>query len=98
VAVGDVLRSVLQKMAGSSELRQAEAIVAWELVVGAAVAARTQAERLEGGTLYVRVASSAYANELQMCKQDILRKLGPRVGGAPVTDLRFHVGTLKKTT
>lgn len=92
VKVGGLIRDVLERMAGPDRVREAEAVLAWEQVVGPTVAARTEAERVVGGTLIVRVASSAYANELAMCKRDILAKLAAHVGGAPITDLRFHVG------
>jgi predicted nucleic acid-binding Zn ribbon protein len=91
-AIGVRVRHVLQDLIGSAKVRECEAILAWQEVVGEAVARRTRAERLRGGTLHVRVATSAFANELSMMKPEILARLRPRVGGQPITDVRYTVG------
>lgn len=94
VAVAGLVHKVLEGMMGPERLREAEAVLAWPKAVGARVAARTEAERLVGDVLVVRVATAAYANELVMLKRMILEKLAPAVSGEPVREIRFYVGTL----
>ncbi len=66
----------------------------WEEAVGSRVARRTQPLRLERGVLYVRVANSAWANELSLLADDILAQLSAR--DLTVETLRFSVGTISR--
>lgn len=66
----------------------------WDEAVGTRIARRAQPIRLERGVLYVRVATSAWANELSMLADDILAQLMAR--NVAATSLRFSVGPIKK--
>ena len=62
----------------------------WDRVVGPRIAARSEPYRLERGILLVRVASSAWANELSLLCDPIVEQL--RGQGIAVTGVRFVVG------
>jgi hypothetical protein len=62
----------------------------WDRVVGPRIAARSEPDRLERGILLVRVASSAWANELSLLSEPIVEQL--RAQGIDVTAVRFVVG------
>lgn len=64
----------------------------WEAAVGTRIAVRAEPVRLEKGVLYVRVANSAWANELALLTTDILTQLRSR--GVRAEALRFSVGPL----
>lgn len=64
----------------------------WEGAVGTRIARRAEPVRLHKGVLYVRVSSSAWANELALLAGDILCQLGE--SGIEASALRFDVGTL----
>lgn len=66
----------------------------WEEAVGSRVARRTQPLRLDRGVLFVRVANSAWANELSLLADDILAQLAKR--GFSVAALRFSVGAISR--
>lgn len=61
----------------------------WTSIVGPRIAGRTRVGRLYRGTLTIKVASSAWSNELSYLKVDLLSKL--RRAGHDVEDLRFSV-------
>ncbi len=65
----------------------------WEAAVGSRIATKAQPHRLERGVLTVRVTSAAWANELSLLADDILRQLRER--GLPVEQLRFKVGKVR---
>ena len=65
----------------------------WEAAVGSRIAKKAQPHRLERGVLTVRVTSAAWANELSLLADDILRQLQER--GLPVEQLRFQVGKVR---
>ncbi len=64
----------------------------WRQVVGDRIANRTMADRLQGDTLEVRVASSVWAQELSLLSADILARLHQR--RIRVRRIRFKVGTI----
>ncbi len=64
----------------------------WRLAVGARIADRTRPVSLEKGVLVVRVATSAWANELQMLAPELVARL--RIRGYAIDNLRFRVGSL----
>lgn len=69
----------------------------WVAVVGEAMAARSAPERFDQGTVWVAVEGSAWAQELRMSKDRIVRKLGVMVGDPNLfKDVRFGVRPLPK--
>jgi hypothetical protein len=65
----------------------------WREVVGSNVARRSQPTKLSGSTLFVRVTSSAWAQELSFLSRSIIERL--RRAGYGVNALRFSVGPVK---
>lgn len=85
--LADVLvgtEEIFSERSGSA-LRRAE----WTRIVGARIAGRTRTGKLESGVLTVKVASSAWSNELSFLKGTLIAKL--RSAGYEVSDLRFRV-------
>lgn len=68
---------------------------AWETAVGSKIALRTRPYRVDRGTLHVMVTSSAWAQELSLLSETILRKL--REMKHDVGSLRFRVGSIEGT-
>lgn len=64
----------------------------WKLAVGPRIADRAHPVQLERGVLSVKVATSVWANELQMLAPEIVARL--RVRGYAVDSLRFRIGQL----
>ncbi len=62
----------------------------WEAAVGSRIAARARPFRLDRGVLYVRTATSTWAQELAMLAEPIRAQL--RARGIAVDALRFRVG------
>lgn len=65
----------------------------WDKAVGTRIAERTQPFRLERGCLEVKVASSAWANELSLLAGDIQAQL--TAAGWEIASLRFVVGPVQ---
>lgn len=62
----------------------------WREAVGPAIVRRAIPQRLQDGTLYVRVATSAWAQQLSMLQETLREKLAER--GYTVHKIRFSVG------
>ncbi len=72
-----------------SALDQESAVVLWGVVVGGAISSVTKAERVESGSLIVRVESSVWRQELHMQKRDIIKKINKKIGTKAIGDIRF---------
>ena len=72
-----------------SALDQEAATTFWKNVVGEAVSLVTKAEKVESGTLVVRVDSSVWRQELHMQKKEIINKLNKKIGTKAIRDIRF---------
>ena len=66
----------------AAALRPHLAKVHWAEVVGPQVAGVTQVEAVRSGVLFVRVKNSVWANELTLLKDDMVRRLNQKLGGA----------------
>jgi predicted nucleic acid-binding Zn ribbon protein len=73
--VGDVLSSFLEKAGLRETVLRAEVVEGWEDRVGEAIARVTRAQGVRGSTLIVEVRSSAWLMELNLMKEEILRRL-----------------------
>src|SRR4051812_23820804 len=64
----------------------------WRAAVGPRIADRARPWTLERGVLVVKVATSVWANELQLLAPELIARL--RARGFAVDSLRFRVGAL----
>lgn len=66
----------------------------WRQALGVQVAAHAEALRIDGDTLWIRVASNIWANELALLEREIRAELAK--GGVHVRRLRFSMGQVHK--
>ena len=72
-----------------------ETMKRWEDIVGVELASRSWPDRFDRGTVWVAVTGSAWAQELRLKKELILRRLNELGGqGSLFTDVRFGVRKL----
>ena len=76
VAVREALEGYLSRSGLASRLAQAQVIPDWPRLVGPQIAAVTDPESVTpDGTLFVRVETSAWMNELQLMAPDIMARI-----------------------
>lgn len=88
--LGETLRELVEKLGIKKKLREYEAVERWEEVVGQQIARVTSATSITKGTLFVRVKTGTWRNELTMRKGEIIQKINRALGEEIVTDIRFH--------
>ncbi len=88
--IGDIIRNLFAELGLTDRLKRAEALEAWQEVVGEQIAKVSAAERIIGKKLFVHVESAAWRHELSMKKPEILRKLNGHLGGRFIEDIKFH--------
>jgi predicted nucleic acid-binding Zn ribbon protein len=89
-AVGEALRSYLAKSGLGKRLAQAQVIPDWPERVGAQIAAVTAPESVTpDGTLFVRVATSAWMTELQLMAPQVLAAVNAGRGVGRIKSIRW---------
>jgi hypothetical protein len=73
-------------------MREGKAMALWPDVVGEVTAARTKPLYVNRGTMVVLVASSAWANQLNLLKPKLLQALAERCGPGVIKDIRWKSG------
>ena len=89
-AVREALQAYLDKSGLARRLAQAQVIPEWPRLVGAQIAAVTVPESVTpDGTLFVRVATSAWMTELQLMGPQIMAAINGGRGAARIKTIRW---------
>ena len=90
MAVGEALQQYLAKSGLGKRLAQAQVIPDWPRLVGAQIAAVTAPESVTAdGTLFVRVATSAWMTELQLQTPQIMARLNAGRAAGRIKSIRW---------
>lgn len=89
------LNRALRDLNMDQRVKEGRAMALWPDVVGEVTASRTRPLHVNRGTMVVAVASSAWANQLNLLKSRFLDGLAARVGPGVIQDLRWRVAELK---
>lgn len=88
--VGEALNSYLAKSGLAQRLAQAQVIPDWPRLVGPQIARVTVPESVSpDGTLFVRVATSAWMNELQLMAPQIMAAINVGRGAGRIKTVRW---------
>ena len=72
-----------------SALNQEAAVILWGAAVGKVVSSVTKAEKVQSGTLVVRVDTPVWRQELHMQKKEIINKINKKIGTKAIREIRF---------
>jgi len=90
MTVGEALQGYLARSGLGARLAQAQAVTDWAALVGPQIAAVTAPESVSpDGTLFVRVATSAWMNELQLMMPDIMARINAGRGAGRIKTIRW---------
>ena len=89
-SLGDALASYLRRSGLSKRIEQAGVVESWPELVGPQIAAVTEPTSIAAdGTMFVRVTTNAWMNELSLMEPELLRALNASIGRAPVKRIRW---------
>jgi hypothetical protein len=92
--VGEVLGNSLKRLDLSFRLSEYGVWPVWDEVVGKTIAVNAQPEKIRNGTLFVKVTSSVWMQQLQFMKEMIAEKLNHRLNREVVKNIFFVVGRI----
>ncbi len=95
VLIADVLSELMARR-GFARVRTAEAFAgAWREAAGELLAGYSRVGEVRRGKLEVIVANSTLVQELTFQKPALLKRLGEKLPGERIRDLRFRVGPIE---
>jgi hypothetical protein len=89
-----VLDKSLKRLELSSRLDEYGVWPIWNEVVGKPIARNAQPEKIRNGTLFVKVTSPVWMQQLQFMKEMIAEKLNQRLRAEVVKNIFFVVGRI----
>jgi predicted nucleic acid-binding Zn ribbon protein len=92
--VGEVLGNSLKRLDLSYRLSEYGVWPVWDEVVGKTIAVNAQPEKIRNGTLFIKVSSSVWMQQLQFMKEMIAEKLNHRLNREVVKNIFFVVGRI----
>src|SRR3970282_776785 len=93
--LGENLDKSLKRLDLSPRLEEYGVWPVWDEIVGAAIARNAQPEKIRNGTLFVKVSSSTWMQELQYMKEMISEKLNQSLGKEVVKNIFFVIGKIE---
>ena len=96
--LGQVLDKSLKRMEMSTRLDEYGVWPIWNDIVGTTIARNAQPEKIRNGTLFVKVTSPVWMQQLQYMKEMIAEKLNQRLKTAIVKNIFFVVGRVNAET
>jgi len=95
---GSILDRVLEGHGVERNVREHRIVLDWKQIVGERISARTWPDGLRNGVLWVRVANSAWLQELSFLKDTMIQRANEIVGDPPlVRDVRLHIGARQQS-
>src|SRR5512135_3753749 len=92
--LGSVLEQSLKRLDLAARLDEYSVWPIWNDVVGAVIARNAQPEKIRNGTLFVKVSSPVWMQQLQFMKDMIAGKLNHRLKSEVVKNIFFMVGSI----
>tara|TARA_Y100000741_G_C17795680_1_gene371797 strand:+ start:158 stop:433 length:276 start_codon:yes stop_codon:yes gene_type:complete len=83
------LENAIEGAGIKSALNQESAVFLWDTIVGVSISSVTKVERVESGTLIVKVETSVWRQELHMQKEQVIKKLNKKIGAETIKEIRF---------
>jgi hypothetical protein len=92
--LGQVLHKSLKRLELSTRLDEYGVWPVWNDVVGPAIARNAQPEKIRNGTLFIKVTSPVWMQQLQYMKEMIAERLNQRLKANIVRNILFVVGQI----
>src|SRR3990170_2013019 len=93
--VGEILDQSLKRLELAGQLSDYGVWPIWNDTVGPTIARNAQPEKIRNGTLFVKVSSPIWMQQLQFMKDLITEKLNQRLGTPVVRNIFFVVGKVE---
>ncbi|PSQ77689.1 MAG: DUF721 domain-containing protein [Bacteroidetes bacterium QH_7_62_13] len=88
--LGEVLKEVIDRLDVQKEIDEARVVETWAALAGAEINGVTDSVWMDGSTLYVKIASAAWRQELHMNRRKWRERLNGELATNPVDEIVFR--------
>ncbi|MFC1563891.1 DUF721 domain-containing protein [candidate division KSB1 bacterium] len=88
-SLGGILKKLFSDIGIDKSLKQQEAVLIWEEVVGDAISKVSTPESVEHGRLYVKVQNNVWKQEIHYHKLEIIKRINERLRKEVIKDIIF---------
>jgi hypothetical protein len=93
--VGDILQDTLRRRNIPINCRDQEILAGWEKTVGPVISQQTRPEKIRDKTLYLKVSSPIWMQQLQFMKSELIEKVNAVLGKDVIGNIFFNVGVIE---
>jgi predicted nucleic acid-binding Zn ribbon protein len=93
-SIGTILDTLAARMGIKKQIKKANVLNDWAEIVGPKIAAETRAEHVRGVILFVNCSNPVWAQQLELLKPEIMKKVRAAVGPGIIMDIRFRTGQI----
>lgn len=87
--IGGLIESFLSVHGYLGGIREQQALIEWNKIVGEQVALHTECQSVEDGILYVKTSSAAWRQELSFMKPSLIQKIREHTKSSTLRDIVF---------
>ena len=87
--IGTVISVFLKKNNLEKGVKQNNALIIWDSVVGLEISKNTKPDRVELGVLTIKTTNATWRQELFFKNQEIIKKLNIKLGENTIKEIRY---------
>ncbi len=87
--IGTALRAAIDRLGLRKGIEEVRIVNAWSAIAGPSINSVTDQTWVKGGTLYVRLSSAIWRQELHMRRSEWLCRLNEQLGSESVRAIKF---------
>lgn len=95
--IGDILKKTLKKKKIPVHVQDHHLSDAWNRAVGPIIAGNTSVHKVKGDTLFIKVSTSTWMQQLQFMKHEILDKIKSSLADQTIKNIYFSIGNVHST-
>jgi len=95
--LGNVLQGILKKHNIFFDSEEQHLLEVWRKAVGPKISVQTRPDRLKRNTLFIKVSSSVWMQQLHILKSEIMEKINQLLGKELIKNIHFSIGEIPPT-
>lgn len=93
-SLGEILKEAMKSCRRENDQELMRVWDIWDNALGAVISENARPKAFKGKFLIVHVSSSAWTQQLQYLKKDIIQKINAALGKEMINDIKFKIGEL----
>ena len=92
--LGNILQGILRKHNIFFNSEEQHLLEVWQKAVGPKISVQTRPDKLKRNTLFIKVSSSVWMQQLHILKPEIIEKINQLLGKELIKNIHFSIGEI----